>query len=51
MQEFRPDTQRIAQYERAVLARRYAGLLHKIAGRRQPSDATTPALVQDLQEC
>ncbi len=27
MQEFHPDTERIAQYERAVLARRYARLL------------------------
>ena len=51
MQEFRPDTERIAQYERAVLARRYARLLHTIAGRPQPSGETSPALVQDLQEC
>jgi hypothetical protein len=53
LQEFRPDTERIAQYERAVLARRYARLLHKIAGRQQGSDAseTRPAVVKDLQEC
>jgi glycosyltransferase involved in cell wall biosynthesis len=51
MQEFRPDTERIAQYERAVLARRYARLLHKIAGRQQPGEEATHALVQDLQEC
>lgn len=53
MQEFKPDTERIAQYERAVLARRYARLLHSIAGRQQGSEAgaTNPALVQDLQEC
>ncbi|HXS13594.1 MAG TPA: glycosyltransferase [Acidobacteriaceae bacterium] len=53
LQEFRPDTERIAQYERAVLARRYARLLHGIAGRQQGSDAneTRPTLVQDLQEC
>jgi hypothetical protein len=29
--EFRPDTAKIAQYERKVLARRYAELLHSIA--------------------
>jgi hypothetical protein len=51
MREFHSDTERIAQYERAVLARRYARLLHKIAGRQQPSDKTSPALMQDLQEC
>jgi glycosyltransferase involved in cell wall biosynthesis len=51
MQEFRPDTERIAQYERAVLAHRYARLLHTIAGRQQPSEETSPALAQDLQEC
>jgi glycosyltransferase involved in cell wall biosynthesis len=52
-EEFRPDTELIAQYERAVLAQRYARLLHKVAGRQQGSDAneTTRALVQDLQEC
>lgn len=51
MQEFRPDTERIAQYERAVLARRYARLLHTVAGRQQLSEETSPALAQDLQEC
>ena len=51
MQEFRPDTERIAQYERAVLARRYARLLHKIAGRQQPNEEANSAVVQDLQEC
>ena len=52
-EEFRPDTERIAQYERAVLAKRYARLLHRIAGREQGSDANEPSsdLVQDLQEC
>lgn len=50
-QEFQPDTERIAQYERAVLARRYARLLHKIADRQQPSDEASAALVRDLQEC
>jgi glycosyltransferase involved in cell wall biosynthesis len=28
--EYKPDTEKIAQYERKVLARRYAGLLHSI---------------------
>ena len=53
LEEFRPDTERIAQYERAVLAQRYARLLHKIAGRQQGSDANEldPAVEQDLQEC
>lgn len=53
LQEFRPDTERIAQYERAVLARRYARLLNHVAGRDQGSaqGATKSALVQDLQEC
>jgi len=35
--EFQPDRERIAQYERKVLAQRYAALLHSIAG-RQPED-------------
>jgi glycosyltransferase involved in cell wall biosynthesis len=49
LEEFRPDTEKIAQYERAVLARRYARLLHKIAGRQQGSDANEArsAVVQD----
>jgi glycosyltransferase involved in cell wall biosynthesis len=49
IEEFRPDTEKIAQYERAVLARRYARLLHKIAGRQQGSDANEArsAVVQD----
>jgi hypothetical protein len=33
LQEFKPDKVKIAQYERAVLARRYAALLRSIAGR------------------
>lgn len=38
MQEFRPDTAKIAEYERAVLARRYADLLRSIArGKQQDS--------------
>jgi hypothetical protein len=53
LEEFRPDTERIAQYERAVLARRYAQLLHAIAGRQQGTDLneSNSTIVQDLQEC
>jgi glycosyltransferase involved in cell wall biosynthesis len=53
LQEFRPDTGRIAQYERAVLAQRYARLLHAIAGRRQGTehDDPRPSLDRDLQQC
>jgi glycosyltransferase involved in cell wall biosynthesis len=32
--EFRPDAEKIAQYERKILAQRYAGLLHSIARRQ-----------------
>jgi hypothetical protein len=31
--EFQPNTVKIAQYERRVLARRYAALLHSIVGK------------------
>lgn len=41
--EFRPDTEKIAQYERKVLAQRYAGLLHSIAGSQHQCDTPTPA--------
>jgi hypothetical protein len=30
--DFKPDTAKIAQYERKVLAQHYAALLHSIAG-------------------
>ena len=33
--DFQPDTEKIAQYERKVLAHRYAALLHRIAGPEQ----------------
>lgn len=41
---FRPDRDRIAQYERKVVAQRYAALLHSIAGsrRKRDSQATAP---------
>ena len=53
LEEFHPDTERIAQYERAVLARRYAHLLHAITARGQGIEQaeTNPARVRDLQEC
>lgn len=52
LQEFRPNKELIAQYERAVLARRYARLLHTLTGRQQGTEPeTNSTLVQDLQEC
>jgi len=33
--EFQPDREKIAQYERKVLAQRYAALLHSIAGKQR----------------
>lgn len=42
--EFLPDTEKIAQYERKVLARRYAALLHSIAGRTCDSDSPEQAV-------
>jgi hypothetical protein len=44
--EFQPDTEKIAQYERKVLAHRYAELLHRIARPEQAGDgnAVTTAL-------
>jgi len=53
-QEFQPDTAKIAQYERAVLARRYASLLHSIAAKKGRSDsrtAETSSLAEELKEC
>jgi glycosyltransferase involved in cell wall biosynthesis len=40
--EFQPDTEKIAQYERKVLAQRYAGLLHSIAGRHREAESGVP---------
>jgi glycosyltransferase involved in cell wall biosynthesis len=42
--QFQPDVARVAQYERKVLAQRYARLLHSIAG-AQPCDAQASAAV------
>ena len=41
--EFRPDLEKIAQYERKVLAQRYARLLHHIAGRTDNSESHAQA--------
>ena len=41
--EFQPDTEKIAQYERQVLARRYAGLLHSIVRTQRETDSQLPA--------
>ena len=41
--EFQPDVERIAQYERKVLAQRYASLLYSIAGRQREHDSHSPA--------
>jgi len=38
---FQPDIKKIAQYERKVLAQRYAALLHAIAGKRRDCDSQT----------
>jgi glycosyltransferase involved in cell wall biosynthesis len=45
MSEFQPDIEKIAQYERKVLAQRYAGLLYSIAG-RQHEDESTASVAQ-----
>jgi glycosyltransferase involved in cell wall biosynthesis len=37
--EFQPDKEKIAQYERKVLAKRYARLLHSIAGSQRECDS------------
>jgi glycosyltransferase involved in cell wall biosynthesis len=41
---FQPDLDKIAQYERKVLAQRYARLLHSIARRPSESDSPVPAV-------
>jgi glycosyltransferase involved in cell wall biosynthesis len=43
LKDFQPDRERIAQYERKVLAHRYAGLLHSIASQQSGSDSPAPA--------
>jgi glycosyltransferase involved in cell wall biosynthesis len=40
---FQPDLEKIAQYERKVLAQRYAGLLRSIARQQPESDSRAPA--------
>lgn len=41
--DFHPNFEMIAQYERKVLAKRYAGLLHSIAGRHDQAGPSLPA--------
>jgi hypothetical protein len=41
--EYRPDTEKIAKYERRVLAKRYADLLHSIAGSQSQCDSPRSA--------
>ena len=43
LNKFQPDLEKIAQYERRVLAQRYAGLLHSIAGRARERGSSAPA--------
>jgi hypothetical protein len=40
---FQPDLEKIAQYERKVLAQRYAALLHSIAGKQRDCDSQAEA--------
>jgi glycosyltransferase involved in cell wall biosynthesis len=47
---FQPDLEKIAQYERKVLAQRYARLLHSIAGRQHERPAQTPEAQPALTE-
>ena len=42
--EFQPDVERIAQYERKVLAQRYAALLHSVAGIPREHESETPVV-------
>lgn len=42
--EFQPDVEKIAQYERKVLAQRYAALLHSIAGTKREAVSQAPVV-------
>jgi hypothetical protein len=42
--EFQPDVEKIAQYERKVLAQRYAALLHSIADRQREAESQAPVV-------
>jgi glycosyltransferase involved in cell wall biosynthesis len=44
LDSFRPDLEKIAQYERKALAHRYACLLHSIAGRVRECSSPTPVV-------
>jgi len=41
---FQPDVEKIAQYERKVLAQRYAALLHSIADRQREGGSQVPVV-------
>lgn len=43
LSEFHPDREKIAQYERKVLAQRYAELLHSTVGRSRKSSSESPS--------
>jgi hypothetical protein len=43
--EFMPDLEKIAQYERKVLAQRYARLLYTIAGRKSEREIPSPPVL------
>jgi glycosyltransferase involved in cell wall biosynthesis len=43
LSSYRPDREKIAQYERKILAQRYAVLLHSIADKQQELDTHKPA--------
>jgi hypothetical protein len=45
--EFQPDIEKIAQYERRILAQRYAELLHCIAGRTYEANLHLPAEISE----
>jgi hypothetical protein len=44
--EFQPDVKMIAQFERKVLAQRYAALLHSIAGKQREGETQAPVVEQ-----
>jgi hypothetical protein len=44
--EFQPDVEKIAQYERKVLAQRYAALLHSITGVQRERESQAPVVQQ-----
>jgi hypothetical protein len=54
LSEFHPDTAKVAQYERAALARRYANLLHAVAHKSSgstPEGAKPTLFTEGSEEC